>query len=246
MAVLKSILLALALPPICLLYCILLGLLVARRHRSGGRALVYIGLVGLVLLSIPLVPNLLIVALEQNLPTTPPRDAMPQAIVVLGGDLLRTDGPPHSLPGFLTLDRLREGAALYRRTKLPVLVTGGTVHADRPPVARIMADSLRTDFQVPVTWVEDASLDTWENANLSADILKPRGIRSVYVVTQGWHMRRAILAFRHAGLAVTAVPTSVDTPFDPIPWDLAPRTSAWQWSYYALHEWIGCAWYAIR
>jgi hypothetical protein len=42
------------------------------------------------------------------------------------------------------------------------------------------------------------------------------------------------------------VPTSIDTPFDPIPWDLAPRASAWQWSYYALHEWIGYVWYSIR
>jgi uncharacterized SAM-binding protein YcdF (DUF218 family) len=244
--VLKSILLALALPPVCLLYCVILGLLIVRRYRSGGRALVCIGLGGLASLSIPLVPNLLIVALEQNLPTVPPPDAMPQAIVILGGDLLRTEEPPHSLPGFLTLDRLRQGAALYRQTRLPILVTGGTVQPDRPPVARIMADSLRNDFLVPVTWVEDASIDTWENAELTAEIMKREGIHSVYVVTQGWHLRRAMMAFHHAGLVATAVPTSIDTPFDSIPWDLPPRASAWQWSYYALHEWIGCAWYAIR
>jgi uncharacterized SAM-binding protein YcdF (DUF218 family) len=244
--VLKSILIALALPPVSFLYCVLLGALIARRHRSGGRALVWIGLVGLVVLSIPLVPNLLIVALERNLPTTPPPDAMPQAIVILGGDLLRNASAPRALPGLLTLDRLREGAALYRRTRLPILVTGGTVQPDRSPVAVIMADSLRNDFQVPVTWVEDASLDTWQNAEFSAAMLKPRGIRSVYIVTQGWHMRRALVAFQRAGLIATAVPTSVDTPFDPIPWDLPPRASAWQWSYYALHEWIGYAWYAMR
>jgi uncharacterized SAM-binding protein YcdF (DUF218 family) len=244
--VLKSILLALTLPPVCLLYFAMLGLLIARRHRNGARALLWIGLVGLTLLSIPLVPNLLIVALEQDLPTTPPPDAMPQAIVILGGDLLRNEATPHALPGFLTLDRLREGAALYRRTRLPILVTGGTVQPDRPPVALIMADSLRNDFQVPVTWVEDASRDTWQNAEFTAEILKARGIRSVFVVTQGWHMRRAMMAFHHAGLVATAVPTSIDTPFDPIPWDLAPRASAWQWSFYALHEWIGCAWYSLR
>ena len=243
---LKSILLALALPPICFLYFVMLGLLFLRRHRRGGRALICVGLVGLVLLSIPLVPNLLIVALEQNMPTTPQPDAMPQAIVILGGDLLRTDGLPNSLPGYLTLDRLREGAALYRRTGLPILVTGGAVQPDHPPVARIMADSLRNDFQVPVSWVEDASVDTWENAELTAEILKQRGIRSVYVVTQGWHIRRAVLAFHHAGLVATAAPTSIDRLFDPIARELPPRASAWQSSYYALHEWIGCAWYALR
>jgi uncharacterized SAM-binding protein YcdF (DUF218 family) len=244
--VLKSILVAMLLPPVCFLYCVVLGLLIVRRFHRGGRALVGVGLVGLALLSIPLVPNLLLVALEQNLPITPPQDAMPQAIVILGGDLLRTDQPPHSLPGFLTLDRLREGAALYRKTRLPILVTGGTVQPDHPPVAVIMADSLRNDFQVPVTWVEASSIDTWQNAEFTAEMLKPRGIRSVYVVTQGWHMRRAMLAFHHAGLIATAAPTSIDAPFDSILWNLPPRASAWQSSYYALHEWIGLAWYAIR
>jgi uncharacterized SAM-binding protein YcdF (DUF218 family) len=244
--VLKSILLALALPPVCFLYLTIVGLLIARRHRRGGRALICVGLAGLVLLAVPLVSNVLLVTLEQNLPIDPPPDAMPRAIVILGGDLLRTSTPPYALPGFLTLDRLRAGAALHRRTGLPILVTGGVVQPDRPAIATVMADSLRNDFQVPVAWVEDASDDTWENAAFSAEILKKQDIRSVYVVTQGWHMRRAMLAFRHTGLIATAVPTSSETPIDPIAGDFPPRATAWEWSYYALHEWIGCAWYAIR
>jgi uncharacterized SAM-binding protein YcdF (DUF218 family) len=59
-------------------------------------------------------------------------------------------------------------------------------------------------------------------------------------------MRRATLAFQHAGLVVTAAPTSLETPIEPILWDFLPHAVAWEWSYYALHEWIGCAWYAIR
>ena len=38
--------------------------------------------------------------------------------------------------------------------------------------------------------------------------------------------------------------------FEPAPrWevdDFFPRVSAWQRSYFAFHEWIGCAWYALR
>ena len=243
---LKSIVLALVLPPVCFLYLTIAGFWIVRRHRRGGRALAGVGLAGLALLAVPLVANSLLLALERNLPVNPPPNAMPQAIVILGGDLLRTATEPYALPGFLTLDRLRAGAALQRRTGLPILVTGGTVQPDRVAVATVMADSLRNDFQVPVTWVEDASLDTWENAAFSADILKQQGIGSVYVVSQGWHLRRAMLAFRHAGLIATAVPTSMETPLDPIAWDLPPRASAWEWSYFALHEWIGCAWYALR
>jgi uncharacterized SAM-binding protein YcdF (DUF218 family) len=224
----------------------IVGLLIARRYRNGGRVLVFIGMLGLTLLSIPVVPDLLMAALEQNLPIDPPPDAMPQAIVILGGDLSRIAAAPYALPGLLTLDRLRAGAAIGRRTGLPILVTGGIVQRDRQPIATVMADSLRDDFREPATWVEAASEDTWQNAAFSADILKKQGIRSVYVVTQRWHMRRAMLAFRHAGLIATAAPTEIETPFHPDVWDFLPHASSWGWSYYALHEWIGCAWYAIR
>jgi uncharacterized SAM-binding protein YcdF (DUF218 family) len=233
-------------PPVGFLCLAILGLVIAWRRRRGGRALICIGLVGLMVLALPLTSDLLIVALEQDLPLKPPPDAMPQAIVILGGDLTRTADPRYVLPGFLTLDRMRAGVALQRKTGLPILVTGGTVQPHHRPVAAVMADSLRDDFQVPVTWVEDASEDTWQNAAFSADILKKQGIRSVYVVTQGWHMRRAMLAFRHTGLIATAAPSSMEIPIDPIVWDFLPRASSWGWSYYALHEWIGCAWYAIR
>jgi uncharacterized SAM-binding protein YcdF (DUF218 family) len=244
--VLKTILLTVALPPICFLYLAVAGLLVPRRHRRFGRALIWIGVVGLAVLSLPVVSDSLIIALETNLPVTPPPDAMPQAIVILGGDLVRVAEPPFAQSGRLTLDRLRAGAALHRRTGLPILVSGGIVQQDRPAVATIMAGSLKEDFQVPVAWVEDTSADTWENATLSADILRKQGIRSVYLVTQGWHMRRALLAFRHTGLIVTAAPTSTDPPLDPIVSDFVPHAFSWEWSYYAVHEWIGCAWYAIR
>jgi uncharacterized SAM-binding protein YcdF (DUF218 family) len=234
------------LPPGCFLYLALVGLAIMRRHRAGGRALVCAGLAGLTVLALPAVAASLVVALELNLPVDPPANAMPEAIVILGGDLMRNGDAPRALPGYLTLDRLRTGAALRRRTGLPILVTGGIVQGDRPAVATIMATSLRDDFQVPVAWVEDTSEDTWQNASLSAAILKQQGIRSVYVVTQAWHMRRAILAFRHTGLIVTAAPTASNPALNLYPSDFLPHASAWELSYFALHEWIGCAWYATR
>lgn len=243
---LKGLLVTLAVPPVSFLVLAIVGLLVRWWHRRLGQALLCVGIACLTLLSLPLVSNLMIAGLEQNLPLTPPPDAMPQAIVILGGDLMRTAAPPGVVPGFLTLDRMREGAALYRRTGLPILVTGGTVQPKHLAVATIMADSLRNDFQVPVAWTEAASQDTWQNAAFSAEILTRQGIHSVYVVTQGWHMKRALLAFQHAGLKATAAPTPLDAPIDPYIWDFLPRASGWEWSYYAFHEWIGCAWYAIR
>ncbi len=243
---LKAILITLVVPPVSFVFLAMLGLLILRRRRRIGYTFLGFAVGGLLLLSLPFFPDLLLAALERDLPMTPPADAMPQAIVILGGDVTRTVVPPYALPGYLTLDRLRVGAAIGRATKLPILVTGGTVQRDHPPVGALMATSLHDDFLIPATWVETASEDTWENAEFSAAILKKQGINSVYLVTQGWHMRRAILAFHRAGMTVTAVPTSLETPVDPIVADFfLPRATAWGWSYYAIHEWIGCAWYAI-
>ena len=233
-------------PPSCFLYMALLGVLLTWRRRRGGGALIGIGLAGLTILALPAVAVAMIDALEQNLPVDPPAGAMPEAIVILGGDLMRNAGPPLALPGYLTLDRLRAGVELSRRTGLPILGSGGIVPEDRPPVATIMATSLREDFQLPAKWVEDRSSDTWENASFSATILRAQGIKSVYVVTQAWHMRRALLAFRHTGLTVTAAPSSMNPRLDLLPSDFLPHASAWGLSYFALHEWIGCAWYAAR
>jgi uncharacterized SAM-binding protein YcdF (DUF218 family) len=244
--VLKHALLTLALPPICFLYLTIFGLAITRRYRRGGLLLAGTGLAILIALALPAVGGSLIVALEQNLPLTPPPNAMPEAIVILGGDIMRVAEAPFARAGYLTLDRLRAGAALHRRTGLPILVTGGVVQLDRPAVGTMMADSLREDFQVPVAWVEAGSADTWENASHSAEILRKQGIRSVYVVTQAWHMRRAMIAFRAAGLIATASPTSFDSHVGPQFSDFLPYAPAWDWSYYALHEWIGCAWYALR
>lgn len=231
------------LPPLSLAYLTAFGLLIGRRL---GRVLAWIGILALLVLGMPAVAGWLTVALEQDLPLTPPANAAPKAIVILGGEVTRTLDPPFTLPGKLTLDRLRAGAELHRKTGLPMLVTGGIVQRDRPAVAKIMADSLRDDFHEPAEWVEDKSATTWENATMSAAILKKQGITSVYVVSQAWHLKRAAIAFNAAGLTVTAAPSSRDTPAGPTPDDFVPNVAAWHQSYYALHEWIGCVWYSIR
>jgi uncharacterized SAM-binding protein YcdF (DUF218 family) len=209
--------------------------------------LLLLALVGLLALAIPAVSGSLLVALEGNLPLTPPGDAPPQAIVILSGDILRGQNEMQDLhPGALSLERERAGAALFRQTGLPVLVTGGPLRRSETPISVVMADSLLHDFQVPVKWVERTSADTWGNAHRSADILHEQGIRSVYVVTQAWHMRRAILAFADTGIAVTAAPTRIDRVPIRIATDFLPGVRGWRASFYAMHEWIGCAYYALR
>ena len=88
----------------------------------------------------PAVSDSLLLALEPGLPMTPPADHPPQAIVVLGGEVIRAHDEKLGVrPGLLTLDRLRTAAALHRRTGLPILVTGGTTQPHTAPVGLVMA-----------------------------------------------------------------------------------------------------------
>lgn len=256
---LHAVLIALAVPPTNLLPLGLLGFLLAAARqgwrRRAGRVLVGVCFAGLLLFSLPAVSGRLIASLEQGLAAS--ADAgMPSAIVVLGGDVSLEDQGAGNLGahlphtdlhlGPLSLERVRAAAALHRTTGLPILVTGGVAAKGRPTIAALMADSLAQDFATPVRWQETQAADTWENASDSAAMLRADGIGTVYLVTQAWHMRRALIAFRHAGLAAIPAPTQRDhvPTWEPI--DFLPRASAWLASYYAMHEWIGCAVYSLR
>jgi uncharacterized SAM-binding protein YcdF (DUF218 family) len=237
----------LAIPPTGFVVLIVIGLLMGGTWRRTGRRLAWASLIVLILFGMPAVSDNLLIALETGLPTRPPADHPPQAIVVLGAELIRAHEEKLGIrPGLLTLDRLRTAAALHRRTGLPILVTGGSTRPNTAAIGLVMQDSLTDDFQTPPRWVEAKSADTWENAHLSADILRPEGITSVYVVTHSWHMRRAILAFQGTGLTVTAFPTPLDDPMDLDLYDFLPRVSGWRAGYFAIHEWVGYAWYKLR
>jgi len=243
----RDFILMLAMPPVGFVSLMFVAFCLRGRWQRLGRRLAWLSVIALLILAMPAVSGTMLRGLEKGLPTTPPPDDPPKAIVVLGGDLIRTENEQlGARPGLLTLDRLRTAAALQRKTGLPILVTGGTVQVYAAPVGDVMARSLQDDFKTPAQWTENRSINTQQNAQYTAHILKAHGIDSVYLVTHAWHMRRALLAFRVTGLKVTAAPTDLDEPIGPEWEDFVPRASSWQVCWFALHEWIGYLWYEIR
>jgi uncharacterized SAM-binding protein YcdF (DUF218 family) len=242
----RPIIIALLVPPANLVVMAVVGLLLRSVVPGLGGIIAALALTLLLLLALPAVSKTLIALLETGLPITPPASTPPGAIVIIGAGVQCWSGDPRFDIDPLSLERLRTGAALYRRVPLPILVSGGILHADEPALANLLASSLKADFQVPTRWAETKSYDTWENAANSAAILQTTDIRSIWLVTHAWHMRRAIQAFTHFGITATAAPVGID----PAPAfglsDFVPHASAWNMSYYALHEWIGCAYYALR
>lgn len=239
---------ALLIPPVNLVPLTVVGLLLARRYPRLGRLLTVLGLLGLFVFSLPLTPAALMRGLEHGL-AAPPGAPPPQAVVILSAN--QSVGLPGSIiagvdAGPLTLQRLRAGARLARSQALPILVTGGVPRAGRPSLGAMMARVLARDFATPTRWVEGRSQDTWQNAEYSAAMLRKAGVSSVYVVSSGWHLRRALIAFRHFGIAATPAPVRLEA--WPQPWTkgLIPTAESWHRSYWAMHEWIGCAVYWWR
>ena len=251
---------ALLLPPINLVPLALGGMLLARFRPRLGRALSGGALLGLLLLAMPIVSGLLLESLQADVPRGIPDAAgqgvntadparLPRAIVVLSADSTHGSSGgilPQPGLGMMTLERVQAGAILARRLSLPVLVTGGPAQPAQPPLAVLMAQAMEQNFSVGVAWIEPLSTDTWENAAFSARMLQASGIRRVYLVTNAWHMRRSLIAFRHFGIDAIPVPSRFSPAPGLDPEAFTPRASAWLNSYFAIHEWVGVAWYWYR
>jgi uncharacterized SAM-binding protein YcdF (DUF218 family) len=235
----------LLLPPLNLLLLAAIGLFMRKRRRRVGSALVAGSLVLLAILSMPWVGDRLEATWQT--PYLPLRADQADAIVVLGGGVYEA-APEYGgdTVNAVELERLRYAAQLYRRFGKPILVAGGAPSGG-PPEAPLMKATLEREFGVPVRWVDATSNDTEENAGNAAAILKPYGIRRVFVVSQAWHLPRALVWFRLAGLEPVPAGTGfAGTGKRLTPDAFIPSGRGLQSSYIAFHEAVGMLWYRIR
>lgn len=236
----KKIVSSLLLPPASLIILAFIGLCLIRRHQKTGRTLAILSLTTLLIISLPVTGNALLQSLETDPPINEAQLKDIQAIIILGG------GKDNEAPEFghqdtvnrWTLQRLRYGAYLQKLTGKPILVTGGGLFGQRSE-ADAMAESLKRDFNATDIWLEDQSKDTAENAAYSAIILKEHGIQRIAIVSQAWHLPRAIQLFNQKGLAAYPAPTGY-THEDNAPiirW--LPKASALDKSSMAFKEYVG-------
>jgi len=231
-------------PPTIFIVGCLAGALIGLGHPRIGTIVALPSSILLYLFAMPAVSTLLTDELVMSVPTSPDL-ARAQAIVVLGADYKFGDGVgiPDSV-GLLTLERLAAAARLYRRLRLPVVVSGGLVTGSEVPLAILMREELEQDFSIPVKWVEDRSRNTYQNALYTAELIKAANISAVILVTQASDMRRALWSFNRVGL--DALPFSPPETIQSINFrDFLPSAHALYQSFYALHEIIGLAVYRI-
>lgn len=136
------------------------------------------------------------------LPASAPRPA--GAIVVLGF------GPPVDEAG-RPVDELRwrveKGVALYQAGLAPLIVmTGGKTYRDYYESA--VMKELAVSMGVPAEAVleEREAMNTIDNARLTSKLLRERGIDSIILVSNPYHLSRAVRLYEANGLLVQTAP----------------------------------------
>lgn len=238
---LKKLVSTLVLPPLAPLLLIIVGLVVLRSHRRTGFTLAWSGVACAIVLSSSPSVGWLAAQLEPPRAVSAEAARSAEAIVILGGGR-RRHAPEYDgeTVNRLTLERLRYGARLARETGLPILVSGGAPSGELPE-AELMQSTLEIDFNMPVRWLERASLDTRQNAQFSAVQLNVAGVKRILLVTHAIHMPRAQAEFESQGFEVVAAPTGwLGNPENlEIDLGLLPSASSAYSGWLASHEWLG-------
>jgi len=125
-----------------------------------------------------------------------------QAIVVLGTAQF------NGWPGPVFQSRLDRALELWREGYAPlIVVTGGKMPGDGYTEAEA-AWAYLTNAGVPAEAIltENAATDTWESMQGVAALLRPMGIDSVILVSDGFHLFRSRMMARDVGLQATGSP----------------------------------------
>jgi uncharacterized SAM-binding protein YcdF (DUF218 family) len=152
-------------------------------------------------------------------------------IVVLGAAVWPGGQPSPTLQRRVmhAVDLMQQGYAAY------LLVTGGM--GQYPPTEAEVMQRLAVAQGLSSQCVlrEERATSTFESALLCCDILQQHGWSRVLVVTDRYHLPRALLAFRSCGIRAVGSATA----------GKPARRLRQRWHYY-LREWLALPWYLGR
>lgn len=198
---------AFLLPPGIFIFTLLgIGLWLWHKKEPGWR-LVIVATCIFYLFTTNFMASLLLRPLEQRY--IPPAQPAGDVIVVLGAGAL-ADVPNVNGTGQVSdyaANRLLTCLQLYHRLGVPIIVSGGKVFQSSGNEAEISRTTL-VGAGVPADKIlmEKESLNTTQNAQYIARILKSRGFTRPILVTSAFHMPRAVAQFEKVQVAVTPYP----------------------------------------
>ncbi|HEY3381957.1 MAG TPA: YdcF family protein [Vicinamibacterales bacterium] len=176
------------------------------------------------------------------------KDATVVVVLTSGSEVYRANGREIVQMSSNSAQNAIEAARLYSLLGAPtVVVSGGIVSAGQQQrsEADAVADGLvRLGVPRERIIVEGQSRTTRENAQYSAALLRPRGVRRVVLVTNSRHMQRAVAEFRaeHIEPIPSVAAFESATPTGLIH-QIRPRYFALRQSDDACHEYLARMYY---
>lgn len=246
---------SLATPIVWILALMVLGLILTgrlpkkKRYRIGRFALILaIGL--LLLLSSKPVSELLVYSLEHQY-SLPSDDVLStlDVVAILGGGMHPKEGlRTYSELSGAAYSRLCCGVRIFKQSKAEILAfSGGGTKESEAEVMRALALELGVPENRMI--IETRSRNTMENGAELAKLLSSTQIQRIGLVTSALHMPRSVRVFHEQFPDDIIIPVPVNYLYSP-DWDqmrsYIPSPDSLSKSNYALHEWIGMVWYAIR
>ena len=196
-------------------YWIIILLLIAAftKRKSLRRRTGTAGIVLLVICSSPYLYNLFARSWEWP-QTSLPQNKHYSCVIVLGGFSGQSKGKEGHFG--MAADRFIQGMKLQVTGKVShILITGGNGNLipgafSEGEWAKGQLEQFK--FADSSILIEGKSRNTLENARFSANLLKKRDLQPPYVlVTSAFHMRRALMIFKKAGVNVTPYPCDFRT-----------------------------------
>ena len=187
-------------------------------------------------LSSKFVANFLLYPLEHNYKSD---NITPTAVVVLGGGTNSNDILKAMPDAF---KREIYGLLIAKKVGLPFIFTGGGISKTKE------AQNTKKDIQLITkicklnikTFYENKSLNTYENAKYTATLFKKLNLqKKIYLVTSAYHMKRAILLFKHFKFQINPKPVGFYYNNEYTWWDIFPNAGNFYHSYKAIHEYFG-------
>jgi uncharacterized SAM-binding protein YcdF (DUF218 family) len=226
---------------LALMVAMLGTVLLFKRAIRYGRMIVVAGVSGLAFLAFTPIGPILIRSLEDRFPPSTGPAPVDGIIVLLGGASVVRGQVEVGARGSAALQL----AAEQPRAKL--VLSGGDAGVLSPAEqteARAAASFFRAaGISGDRIIVEERSRNTRENALFVRELVSPRLGERWLLVTSGFHMPRAVGAFRAAGLDVEAYP--VDFRTEGRPSDYVRFGGGGTLADFAVKEWIGLLAYRI-
>ena len=224
--------------------------LLALRLRVGGIVAAF-SLGAIVIGSLSPLGNMLLTPLEQRFPDGQYPTENIEGIIVLGGSY---DTTSHSYLSTIVLKEDTEPLAVMvdlarRYPKAKIIFSGGNEDPNEAVSEAIVVKGYFISFGITPDRIltEGRSRTTAENARFTADLLHPTPSSRWLLVTSGYHVPRAVGAFRQAGFDVIAFPAGLRTHGWQDMW--RPESSAadnLRRIDIGMHEWVGLVAYKLK